>query len=73
MSSRYRHLLPRHCLYRVSGTIGAIVLTLLLLGTSSGRNTLARIYIRSTETITNAAHIRKFSLDRLDPTCPQCM
>lgn len=73
MNSRYGHLLPRHRLYRVSGTIGAIVLTLLLLGTSSGRNTLVWIYARSTEAVTNAGHIRTFSLDRLDPTCPQCM
>lgn len=71
MNSRHEQLLL-HRLYRVSGTIGAIVLTLLLLGTSSGRNTLAWIYARSTETIKNAGHIRAFSLDRLAPTCPQC-
>jgi len=73
MNSRYEHPLPRHRLHQVSVTIGAIVLTLLLFGASSGRNTLAWIYTRSTEAVTNAGHIRTFSLDRLDPTCPQCM
>ena len=73
MNNRNERPFPVHRLYKVSGTIGAIALTLLLLGTSFGRNTLAWIHIRSTETITNAAHIRTFSLNRLDPTCPQCM
>lgn len=73
MNNRNEHLFPLYRLYNASGTIGAIVLTLLLLGTSSGRNTLAWIYTRSIEAITNAGHIRTLSLDRLDPTCPQCM
>ncbi len=39
----------------------------------TGRNALAWIYLQSTEAITNAAHIHGFPLDRLDPTCSQCM
>ena len=62
--------IPLHRFYHVSGIIAAILLALLLLGTTSGRYTLAWRYLQSTETMTNATHI---SLDRLDPTCPQCM
>lgn len=51
----------------------AAVLVLALLGTESGRRTLAWIYVQSAEAFTYAIHIRAFSLDRLDPTCPQCM
>ncbi|UWZ81795.1 hypothetical protein [Occallatibacter riparius] len=72
MNDRYGHLLLLHRLYQVSGTIGAIVL-LLLLGTATGRSTLVRLYLQSDEAITNAEHIHAFSMDRLDPTCPQCM
>jgi hypothetical protein len=71
MNGRYEHQLHRLC--QVSGTIGAIVLALLLLGTATGRNTLVWIYLRSIGTITNATHIHAYSPDRLDPTCPQCM
>lgn len=64
---------PIHRFYQVSGTIAAILLALLLAGTATGRTMLAWIYLQSTETMTNAAHIHGFSLDRLDPTCPQCL
>jgi hypothetical protein len=62
-----------HRFYPVSGIIAAVLLALLLLGTATGRNVLAWMYIQSTEAITNATHIHGFPLDRLDPTCPQCM
>jgi len=57
----------------MSGIIAAILLALLLFGTVTGRNALAWMYLQSTDAIANAAHIRAFSLDRFDPTCPQCM
>ena len=63
--------LHRFC--QVSGIISAVVLALLLIGTATGRNTLAWIYLQSAETMTNATHFHAFPLDRLDPTCPQCM
>ena len=65
--------IPLHRFYQVSGIIAAILLALLLAGTATGRNMLAWIYLQSTETMTNATHIHGFPLDRLDPTCPQCM
>ena len=65
--------IPRHRFYHFSGILAAIVLALLLIGTDAGRNALAWIYLQSTEAITNATHIHGFPLDRLDPTCPQCM
>ncbi len=65
--------IPLQRLYQVSGIIAAMLLALLLVGTATGRNTLAWIYLQSTEAITNATHIHTFPLDRLDPTCPQCM
>lgn len=63
-------IIPLYRSYQLSGILAAIVLALLLIGTATGRNTLAWIYLQSTEAITNASHI---SLDRPDPTCPQCM
>lgn len=60
-----------HCLCQVSGIIAAVLLALLLIGTDTGRNALAWIYLQSNETITNTTH--RFPLDRFDPTCPQCM
>jgi hypothetical protein len=62
-----------HHFFQVSGILSAVLLTLLLVGTSSGRDALGWIYLQSAEAITNATHIRTFPLDRLDPTCPQCM
>jgi len=63
-------IIPFDRFCQMSGIIAAILLAVLLFGTATGRNTLAWIYLQSTEAITNAPHI---SLDRLDPTCPQCM
>jgi hypothetical protein len=62
-----------HRFYQVSGVIAAILLALLLLGTATGRNALAWVYPQSTDAIAHATHIHGFPLDRLDPTCPQCM
>ena len=60
-------------LYQVSGITAAIVLALLLIGTTTGRETLAWIYLTATDEIANVTHVHGFPLDRLDPTCPQCM
>ncbi|HEV2486490.1 MAG TPA: hypothetical protein VGT08_13230 [Terracidiphilus sp.] len=65
--------IPLYRFYQVSGIIAAILLVLLLIGTATGRYTLAWIYLQSTETISSATHFHAFPLDRLDPTCPQCM
>ena len=65
--------IPVHRFYRVSGIIAAIVLALLLIGTTTGRETLAWIYLTATDAIANATHFHGFPLDRLDPTCQQCM
>lgn len=62
-----------HRSYQVSGIIAAILLALLLLETEPGRNALAWVYLQSTDAISRATHIHEFPLDRLDPTCPQCM
>ncbi len=65
--------IPHHRFYQVSGIIAATLLALLLIGTATGRNALAWVYLQSTGAITNATHIHAFPLDRLDPTCPQRM
>ena len=65
--------IPLHRFYQVSGIIAAVVVLLVLLETPTGRDALARAYLRSTEAITNTTHIHAVSLDRLGPTCPQCM
>ncbi len=62
-----------HRFYQVSGITAAIVLTLLLVGITTGRESLAWIYLTATDAIANATHVHGFPLDRLDPTCPQCM
>jgi hypothetical protein len=46
------------------GLAGAVVLTALLIGTETGREALGWI--------NHSIHL-PFPLDRLDPTCPQCM
>lgn len=66
-------IMPLHRFYQVSGIIAALLLALLLVGTATGRSTLAWIYLQSTEAVTNATRFHAFPLDRLDPTCPQCM
>jgi hypothetical protein len=55
------------------GITAVLAVVVVLLGTANGRNVLAWIYLQSTEAITSATHIHAFSLDRLDPTCPQCI
>lgn len=62
-----------HRSYQVSGIIAAILLTLLLLGTETGRSALARVYLQCTDAISHTTIFHGFPLDRLDPTCPQCM
>jgi hypothetical protein len=54
------------------GTVVAIVLAVALVATSTGRDALAWVYLQSTEAIEHSVHL-PFPLDRLDPTCPQCM
>ncbi|OJV41151.1 MAG: hypothetical protein BGO25_15465 [Acidobacteriales bacterium 59-55] len=54
------------------GTVVAIVLVVALVATSTGRDALAWVYLQSTEAIQRSVHL-PFPLDRLDPTCPQCM
>jgi len=65
--------IPLYRLHRLFGIVTGIVLALLLFGTATGRDALAWIYLQSTESMTNATHLHTFPLDRLDPTCPQCM
>ena len=62
-----------HRLYEVSAITAAIVLGLVLIGTTNGRETLAWIYLTATDAIENATHVHGFPPDRFDPTCPQCM
>jgi hypothetical protein len=54
------------------GTVVAVVLAVALVATSAGRDALAWVYLQSTEAIQRSVHL-PFPLDRLDPTCPQCM
>ena len=64
-------IFKRH-LPSVSGIAGAVVLTILLIGTETGRSALGWIYLQSTQTIVRSIHV-PYPLDRLNPTCPQCM
>lgn len=59
--------------HRQALAVTAAALVLVLLGTASGRNVTASVYLKSADALAHATHIHAFSLDRLDPTCPQCM
>lgn len=61
-----------HRIRFASAMTAVTLLILALVGTDTGRNALAWVYLQSTDAITNATHIHAFPLDRLDPTCPQC-
>jgi len=56
----------------VLGTVLAALLAVALIATKTGRNALAWVYLQSTQAIEHSVHF-PFPLDRLDPTCPQCM
>jgi len=44
-----------------------------LAATPKGTSLLAWVDGEYRSVIEKAVHVRSFSLDRLDPTCPQCM
>ncbi|HEX5283824.1 MAG TPA: hypothetical protein VFW30_06885 [Bryocella sp.] len=57
-------------------TVGALVFVAMVtasIATPVGRDALAWVYLQSTQAVGHCIHFRFFSLDRLDPTCPQCM
>jgi hypothetical protein len=56
----------------VFGTVLAALLAIALIATETGRNALAWVYLQSTQAIEHSVHF-PFPLDRLDPTCPQCI
>jgi hypothetical protein len=62
-----------HRIRLVLGTAAVVAFAFVTVGTATGREALAWVYVESTEALTNAIHIHGFPLDRLDPTCPQCM
>jgi hypothetical protein len=62
-----------HRIRFASAITAAVLVVLALVGTDTGRNSLAWVYLQSTQAITNTTHFHGFPLDRLDPTCPQCM
>ena len=62
-----------HRMRFASAMTAAVFILLALVGTDTGRNTLAWVYLQSIEVFSNATHFHGFPLDRLDPTCPQCM
>jgi hypothetical protein len=66
MNAPYQHLLRL-------GLTSALALALALLWTESGTNVLAWVYKQSAQALMDATRIPPFSLNRFDPTCPQCM
>lgn len=56
----------------VFGTVLATLLAVALIATEAGRNAVAWVYLQSTQAIECSLHL-PFPLDRLDPTCPECM
>ena len=61
---------------RLAAALEVIVISIVIavsMATPVGRDALAWVYLQSTQTLGHCIHFRFFSLDRLDPTCPQCM
>ena len=56
----------------IFGTMFAVLLVVALVATPTGRDALAWVYLQSTQAVKRSIHL-PFPLDRLDPTCPQCM
>jgi len=56
----------------VFGTVLAALLAVALVACPAGRNALAWVYLQSTLAIEHSLHL-PFPLDRLDPTCPECI
>jgi hypothetical protein len=65
-----RLYIARHL--EVFGTMLAALLAIAVVATPTGRKALAWVYLQSTQAIEHSLHL-PFPLDRLDPTCPQCM
>jgi len=65
-----RLFITRHL--EVFGTMLAALLAIAVVATQTGRNALAWVYLQSSQAIEHSVHL-PFPLDRLDPTCPQCM
>ncbi len=59
-----------HRSYQVSGIIAAILLALLLLGTETGRNALAWVYLQSTDAISRATHFHGSPPGQVVPDLP---
>ncbi len=56
----------------VFGTWLAALLAIAVVATPIGRDALAWVYLQSAQAIEHGVHL-PFPLDRLDPTCPDCM
>ncbi|HEY1743840.1 MAG TPA: hypothetical protein VGG18_11800 [Granulicella sp.] len=56
----------------VFGTMFATVVAVALVATPTGRDALAWVYLQSIQAIEHSIHL-PFPLDRLDPTCSECM
>ena len=54
------------------GMMLVVLVVIALVATSTGRDALAWVYLQSTQAIEHSIHL-PFPLDRLDPTCPECM
>ena len=59
--------------YQKLVTIGTLLLAITLAVFPSGRRAIARAYVHASQSIQKITRPSSFSLDRLDPTCPQCM
>jgi hypothetical protein len=56
--------------------LAAVIATLLAISVTAllpARRAIGWSCIESVQSVERITHIRSFSLDRLDPTCPQCM
>ena len=59
--------------YRLTLWVLVAVLLAALATLPTDRHALAWLYMECPGPLQNVRHIHIFPLDRLDPTCPQCM
>ena len=68
--------MPARVSKRLAAALEVIAISIVIaasIATPVGRDALAWVYLQSTQAVGHCIHFRFFSLDRLDPTCPQCM
>ncbi len=60
-------------MYHKLATVLTALLTITIASLPAGRRGVVWACTQSVQAVEQITHLRNVSLDRLDPTCPQCM